>query len=291
MSADDIHNAALVVACDSVAYGYDHDSGTVHQVFKQMQSCVAMNIAHALHISGPVTTVCGACASGLIALDTALWSHINDQRRYTIVVATQETGAACTRTLDRLGVLSNTGTRPFRKDRDGFVPSGGAACLVLRHLTDSRDYQEVAHHALGRIYRIFRNNGHGQTLVSPDRLAERDLMIRCLRWCKIADRMPTILCAHATATVDGDEAEVQAIVGAEKDQRHRFPIVEKYKALTGHELWMSGLTQVLYTILKYGSHYALDGDGAMPPHDEPITAMANAFGFGGNNATCLFEVY
>ena len=290
MTEEEIRKCALVVACDSTANAYhpDNDTRSCQQVFRQLNTSVAMNIARAFHIEGAVTTVSAACASGLVAFDTAIKMNLGSDYDHIIVLGVQETGPHAVQTLDRLGVLSQTETKPFAKDHDGFIPTGGAACVVLE--SPSHYLLREGKTALGYIHRIWRNNGHCTTMIAPDKEAERALLIKAMKAYPPVTyhREPTdndpqsttetpILIAHATGTPDGDETEAQAILDAEDSVGWNFARVRHYKGLCGHEMWMSGVTQVLYSCLKYQDL------------NQPI--IANAFGFGGNNAVCYFEVY
>ena len=283
------------------------ESGGTHfigagQIFRSMNSTVTMNLTVALGIRGASWTVSGACASGAQAIGQGLMLIRSGLQDLMIVGGVQETNWQSMVAFDALGVFSTRedapaeASRPFDATRDGLVPSGGAACLILEELDHAR--------ARGaNIYGLIRgfgfsSNGRGH-LSQPSAEATVRAMQMALGDSGAGRGEIDYINAHATATPVGDLAEAQAIAELFGS---KVP-VSSTKSMTGHECWMSGASEVVYTAL-------MARDGFLAPNinfscmeaESPEInvlretraarirkALSNSFGFGGTNAVLVLD--
>jgi len=203
---------------------------------------------------------------------------------------------------DALGALSRregepkTASRPFDKTRDGLVPSGGAAALVVESVEhararNARVYAEV----LG--YGFSCDGGH---LTNPDGDGARRAMESALKAAHVNPKELDYVNAHATSTPIGDAVEAEAI--AKVLQGHQAP-VSSTKGLTGHECWMAGASELVYCVLMMrdgfvaGNHTLDEADprcsGINLPKSSlkvrPRTVLKNSFGFGGTNGSVVLR--
>ncbi len=282
-------------------YGRTTALGSAH-IIKVMNSTVTMNLATLLGARGACWTLSAACASGLHALGQAAMLIALGQQEVVICGGAQESGWHGMAAFDALGALSTReddparASRPFDKTRDGLVPSGGGAALVVEPLEAARArgariYAEV----LG--YGFSCDGGH---LTNPTGDGAVRVMRHALKMASVAPGEVDYVNAHATSTPIGDAVEARAI--GEVFGGHKVP-VSSTKGLTGHECWMAGASEVVYSLLM-----ARDGFVAGNPHlsdpDEaaaglnlpraslavrPRTILKNSFGFGGTNAAVVLR--
>jgi 3-oxoacyl-[acyl-carrier-protein] synthase II len=191
-------------------------------------------------------------------------------------------------------------SRPFERDRDGFVMAEGAGVLILEELQHARRrgariYAEIAGYgSAGDAYHL--------TAPCPDGAGAARCMLHALQDAGLSADAVEHINAHATSTPAGDVAETLAIKTVFKARAHAIPI-SATKSMTGHLLGAAGAVESIFTILTL-CH------GILPPtinyqHPDPAcdldyvpnearqvpvrTAMCNAFGFGGTNAALLFR--
>lgn len=272
-----------------------------NKVIQALNSTATINLGPLLKTKGLSLSVSGACASGAHAIGLASMFIANGMQDLIICGGSQETCWESMAAFDALRVFSMRlddpagSVRPFDKDRDGLVPSGGAASLVL----------EEREHALRRgapilaeiVGYAFSSDGDHMTTGSGEG-AER-----CIR-----DALDTAglrpgdidyINAHATATEAGDIAEGWAI---NRVFGENGPLTSSTKSLTGHECWMAGASEAIYTILMMQGGFIAPNrnytahDSRIPPFRiaaQPVDGvrlrmcLSNSFGFGGTNACLL----
>jgi 3-oxoacyl-[acyl-carrier-protein] synthase-1 len=249
-------------------------------------------------------TISAACSSGAHSIGLA-WNLIRSgAQRMVFAGGAQETNWLSMVSFDALGAFSvreddpQAASRPFDKARDGLVPGGGAAVLVLESLEsararDARIYGEVLGYA-------FSSDGDHLTLPSGDG-AER-AMRQALRASGVGAEEIDYINAHATATPQGDLREARAIneiFGAEG------PPVSSTKSMTGHECWMAGASEALYCLLMMRDGFVAPNinftgfDDETPPINIQVeaadaelrTVLSNSFGFGGTNACLILRKF
>lgn len=307
----DLSRCGLIVSNDSTAAEFHRaedimrsrqDSRLLgaYQVFRSLNSTVSLTLSSIFGIGGLSVTVSAACAGGGHAVGIAhslIQSGVLD---CCIVVGAQECNPFAFLGVDGMGLISRrsdnpaAASRPFDRLRDGLVPSGGAAALILE--SESR-----ARARLGSI--IGYSFSTSPSYITPKSNVILDTMTCAWQSCRISVLYQglSLIMSHATSTREGDTAEAQAIRQF-LDSEHFFgrtkPYIAATKSLTGHECWMSGVSQIIYAILmKQGGFvlphaYLTNPDSAIEGLNIPLTdveatitnVLCNSFGFGGTNA-------
>jgi 3-oxoacyl-[acyl-carrier-protein] synthase-1 len=291
-----------VEAIDIVhAKGSTHYIGAGH-IFRILNSTVTMNLTAALGIRGASWTVSAACASSAHAIGQAIMLIKSGIQDIVIVGGAQETNWQSMASFDALGVFSTRhdqpekASRPFDSQRDGLVPSGGAACLILEELLHAKARNA---HIYGVVSGYgFASNGSNH-LFNPSKEGVIKAMRMAIANASVSPEQIDYINAHATSTPVGDRIEAYAIA----DVFGTSIPVSSTKSMTGHECWMAGASEVLYTTL-------MAKDGFIAPninfieHDtdcaainvvnktilSPIKlAISNSFGFGGTNAALVLD--
>lgn len=349
----DLSRVALIVSNDSTAEAAatteavmerHHDSrrlGGFH-VFRSLNSTTSMSLASILGIGGLSLTVSAACAGGGHAVGLATSLIESGTIDCAIVVGCQEVGTHSYTAFDALGVFSRnttspaTASRPFDIHRDGLVPSGGAAALILEspdHL--SARVSVTSHHSTSistdssssivcdsiadAVRPLARVSGYGFStspdIVSPSPDSILESMYAALGSASIYPRDLTAIFAHATATCAGDTSEATALtrllyapaIGCPTTENVLTVPIIATKALTGHECWMSGVSQIVYALAQIQNGFLMGNPHITTPDpaatylylpreattlgpSSPRHILCNAFGFGGTNATLILSI-
>lgn len=274
-------------------------SGTI---FRTMNSNVSMNLATIFRLKGINMTVSAACASGAIAIGQGFQMIRTGLQDIIICGGGQETNYYALASFDALRVFSQniedpkTALKPFDANRDGLVPSGGAATLIL----------EEYEHAIARGANIyaeiigygFSSNGIGISEPSSDGVKRS--MEMALRGGNVKVSEVDYINAHATSTPKGDAVEAIAL----KDLFGKeYTPISSTKSMTGHECWMAGASELIYTILMMQESFIAPNINFEIP-DEYSTGLnivsqatkkdlniclSNSFGFGGTNSTLIIK--
>jgi 3-oxoacyl-[acyl-carrier-protein] synthase I len=271
-------------------------------IIRVMNSTVTMNLATLLGLQGACWTLSAACASGLHALGQASMLIATGTQRLILCGGAQETSWQGMAAFDALGALSSSdgdparASRPFDRSRDGLVPSGGGAALVVESLDSARErgahiYAEVMGYAFGC---------DGEHLTNPSGAGAVRAMEQALRQARVHPAEVDYVHAHATSTPAGDAVEARAISRVFGEAR---PVVSSTKGLTGHECWMAGASEVAYCLLMMREGF-IAGNPHLEAPDEaaaglnlpvaslaqrPRTILKNSFGFGGTNASVVLR--
>ena len=271
-------------------------------VVECMNSSPSINLSVLLGSQGACWTLSAACASGSHAIGQAWALLATGQQSVVLAGGTQELDWPGMTGFDGLGVFSvhdgepGDSVRPFSTDRDGLVPSGGAAVLVL----------ETASHARARGARIraevlsyaFTSDGHHVTSPAGDGAARCIQM--ALERAKLTPGEIEYVNAHAAGTPVGDRIEGRALLDVFGSA---CPPVSSTKSMTGHECWMAGASEAAYSLLMAeggfiapnrnftGADEGLeDLDVVRVTRDtRPRTILSNSFGFGGTNACLVLQ--
>lgn len=284
----------------------EHDSHMLgpNALFQSETSSVTMNLSIIFHLRGINICVGAACASSSHAIGLAMM-FIRQGLQDTILVGGSCTmdmrGACATDAIEAISLSNDKPTcasRPFDTDRDGMIPSGGAAALVL----------EEYEHAIARGATIlaevcgygFSSNGT-EDISMPSAEAEYIAMQRAL---VDADLLPTnidYVNAHGTSTPVGDIEEAKALARLFRGTKQ--PFVSSTKSMTGHENWMAGASEAVYSILMMQHGFVAPNINLQHKIEEandlnivtetvytPIhTVLSNSSGMGGTNSALVLR--
>jgi len=273
------------------------------RVFQALNSTTTMNLNTLLGNRGAAWTLSGACASGGHAVGQARDLIALGRQDRIICGGVQEINWESISSFDATNAFSTRNknpieaSRPFDKDRDGLVPSGGAAIIVLERLDLA---QKRGANILGKVLSYgFSSDGSNLAVPSGDGL---QLCISdCLERGQVNPDQIDYICAHGTSTPVGDGREAQAIhavFGA------KSPWVSSTKSMTGHEMWMSGASQVVYSVIMGREGFIACNLNFKTQETEaapikissetldikPRKIVTNSAGFGGTNSCLLLEV-
>lgn len=277
-------------------------------IFRLLTSTVSLNLCTKLQLHGSSWTVSGACASGAMAIGQAAELIASGKQDRVICGATQEISWQSMCSFDAIGAFStrenepHRASRPFDKDRDGLIPSGGAAVLFL-------ETEESAHKRgvdiLGEICG-YGCSSDGHHIAIPTGLGLERAMKYAIIDADINAGDIDLVMAHATSTPAGDQKEAEALhrlfAGAADNNR---PYIAVTKSLTGHEFWMAGASQVIYGLLMsrggfVAGHPNLDNPDPcvkglnISKESIPFSStyiLCNAAGFGGINGALVIKAY
>lgn len=315
VAVDELHNerTGLIFGCDSSCVAAVEQADVVRDekdtqrigsgaIFRSMTSTITMNLNTLLKTQGACWSISSACSSGGHAVGQAADLIALGRQDRVLCGGAQEITWESMCSFDGLGAFSTrtdapeSASRPFDKDRDGLVPSGGAAVVLLERMDMARARGAAI---LGEVLGYaFSSDGANISVPAPDGLARS--MRGALQSAGLAPRDVDCLSAHATSTPAGDAAEAEAIRSVFGSDSSSGPDIICHKALTGHELWMSGASQVVYAALMarggfLSAHPNFTGpDASCEGLNIPTTLVArapmrmllNAAGFGGTNS-CL----
>jgi 3-oxoacyl-[acyl-carrier-protein] synthase I len=271
-------------------------------IFQAMNSTVTMNLAVIFKLKGINFTISAACASGSHAIGLGYLFIKQGLQDMVICGGAQEINFYSMGSFDALSAFSvniadpTKASRPFDRDRDGLVPSGGAATLILE------DYDHAVKRGANIIaeivgYGFSSNGGH---ISQPNDQGSYTAMMRALEDAGMKASEIDYINAHATSTPLGDQYEAMAIYKTFGDN---CPLVSSTKSMTGHECWMAGASEIVYsTIMMQHSFVAPNINFKNPDEhsaklnitnvtvDKEINAfLSNSFGFGGTNSALIVK--
>ncbi len=283
-----------------------HDSAMLGYgfIFQAMNSTVNMNMSTIFHLRGVNFTVSAACASGSHSIGLGFMMIKQGLQDMVLCGGAQETNYYSMASFDALGAFSvrmdepTKASRPFDRDRDGLIPSGGAAALVLE------DYD----HAVARGATIlaevvgygFSSNGGGISQPSDD--GSVIAMTRALNAAGVAPDEVDYVNAHATSTQQGDMYEAIAL---NRVFGGKHALISSTKGMTGHECWMAGASEIVYSTLMMQNNFVAPNLNFENPdeHSEKLniaahtveteinTVLSNSFGFGGTNSALVIKKF
>ena len=282
-----------------------HDTELLGQsyIFQAMNSTVTMNLSTIFRLKGVNFTVSAACASGSHSIGLAYMLIKQGLQDLVLCGGAQETNYYSMASFDAIGAFSKNvdnpqkASRPFDKNRDGLVPSGGGAALVLE------DYD----HAIARGATIiaevtgygFSSNGTSVISQPSDEGCVR-AMQRAMDDAGIKPCDVDYINAHATSTRQGDMFEAMAI---SKLFAGEHALVSSTKGMTGHECWMAGASEIIYSIIMMQNGFVAPNINLEEPDDcardinlarqtvktEVNVVLSNSFGFGGTNSALVIK--
>ena len=273
-------------------------------VFQSMNSSVTMNLSVVFQLKGINFTISSACASGSHAIGMGYLMIRHGYQKTIICGGAQEVNLFCVGSFDALGAFSKLesepekASKPFDKFRDGLVPSGGAATVILEDLDSAiKRGAPILAEVIG--YGFSSDGVHISVpdIDGPVRGIEMAMKDACLGPEKI-----DYINAHATSTPIGDQNEARAIDTV--FGKHR-PVISSTKSMTGHEMWMAGASEVVYSIIMMQNSFVAPNINFTEPDEfsaklniTPVTIqknietfLSNSFGFGGTNSCLIIKKF
>lgn len=281
-----------------------HDSAMLGSglIFQSMNSTVTMNLSTIFRLRGINFTVSAACASGSHAIGLGYAMIKQGLQKTVLCGGAQEVNCYAMATFDALGAFSvrmdhpEAASRPFDQGRDGLVPSGGAAAVVLE------DYDHAVARGADILAEVvgygFSSNGGGISQASDE--GSVVAMQRALADAAMKPSDIDYINAHATSTPQGDHYEALALsrlFGGSDTW------VSSTKSMTGHECWMAGASEVVYSLLMMQHGFVAPNINLNEPDEaaatlrlaretvecEVKTVLSNSFGFGGTNSALVLR--
>lgn len=269
-------------------------------IFQSMNSTITMNLACLFRLRGINLTSAAACASSSLAIGNAYLLIKNGLSDCIITGGAQENNAYVVASFDGIQAFStredepSKACRPFDKNRDGLVPGGGAATVIL----------ESYEHAVKRGAPILAEivgwgfSGNGDHISTPNVAGPARSLELALKNGGINPTEIGYVNAHATSTHAGDGREAMAIKQIFGD--YAVPVTST-KSQTGHEMWAAGAAECVYSMLMMKGGFIAGNLNFEEPDEEtacvnviPETIekhfdmfLSNSFGFGGTNSTLI----
>ena len=275
-----------------------------YMVPRTMSSTNTACLATPFKIKGVNYSISSACATSAHCIGHAMELIQMGKQDVVFAGGGEEEHWSMSVLFDAMGALSSkyndapsTASRPYDETRDGFVISGGGGVLVIEELE----------HAKARGAKIYAElTGYGATSDGYDMVQPSgEGAIRCMQQAMATvDGTIDYINAHGTSTPVGDTKELEALRAVFGEGQ--VPWVSSTKSLTGHALGAAGVNEAIYSLLMMEENFlsASANITQLDPGAEGIpivrerqdnvtlnTIMSNSFGFGGTNATLVFQRY
>lgn len=297
---NDSSTVPVMNSCDVMREKKDTTLCGSGAIFQSMNSTVTMNLGCIFKLKGINLTVSGACASGSHAIGLGALLIGDGLQDMVVCGGAQEVNPYSVGSFDGISAFSvresepEKASRPFDRDRDGLVPSGGAATIILESYESAvrrgaRIYGEVLGYGF---------SGNGDHISSPNVDGPYRSLEMAIRRAGISKDEIGYVNAHATSTHVGDTNEAKAIFKVFGDRKIE---VTSTKSQTGHEMWMAGASEVIYSMLMMKNDFIAANLNFENPDEDSAkllipgtrvnkhfdTFLSNSFGFGGTNSTLI----
>lgn len=273
-------------------------------IFKSMNSTVTMNLSTIYKLRGINLTISAACASGSHSIGLGYTLIRTGLQERIICGGAQEVNYHSMGSFDGLSTFSTRedepakASRPFDKNRDGLIPSGGASTIILESLESAL---KRGANILGEVigYGFSSNGDH---ISHPNIEGPVRSLKMAIEQAGINPDDIEYVNAHATSTPAGDMSEGKAILETFGDKQ---PLLSSTKSMTGHEMWMAGASEVAYSlIMMHGGFIAPNIN--LVEVDEELKGLnivreslskefdlflSNSFGFGGTNSSLIIRKF
>ena len=268
-------------------------------IFQNMNCTVNMNLATIYKLKGINFTLSAACASGSHSIGMGYLLIRQGLQERVICGGAQEINPYAMTSFDGLGTFSTResnpqkASRPFDKNRDGLIPSGGAATVIIESLEAAqRRGATILAEIVG--YGFSSNGDH---ISNPSFDGQHRSLLMAMNQAAIKPSEIDYVNAHATSTPAGDGIEAKVIGEVIS---HQVP-VSSTKSMTGHECWMAGASEVIYSMLMMQNNFIAPNINFEEPDDDTATInvvaqtkeqnincfLSNSFGFGGTNSALI----
>ena len=274
-----------------------------YRVTRTMGSTVSACLATPFKIKGVNYSISSACSTSAHCIGNAVELIQLGKQDVVFAGGAESEHWTLSSMFDAMGALStkynatpDKASRAYDADRDGFVIAGGGGTLVV----------EALDHALARGAHIYAEiTGYGATSDGYDMVAPSgEGAVRCMQMAMATSTQPLdYINAHGTSTPVGDLQEIKAIKATFGDN---IPTVNSTKSLSGHSLGAAGVQEAIYSLLMMENNFIaasanidnidpeIEGVPIALERQDNLTlnaVMSNSFGFGGTNATLIFERY
>lgn len=269
-------------------------------IFQSMNSTVTMNLSTIFKLRGVNMTISAACASSSHAVGLGTMFIREGLQDMIVCGGAQETNYLSMGSFDGISAFSvrvdepTKASRPFDASRDGLVPSGGAATVIL----------EEYEHAVKRGATILAEvvgygfSSNGANISQPSDSGSKIAMERALKNAGLGIADIDYVNAHATSTIQGDMFEAMALDSLFGPVR---PLISSTKSMTGHECWMAGASEMIYSMLMMQNSFVAPNINFEKPDEYSKnlniatkttnktinTFLSNSFGFGGTNSALV----
>lgn len=299
---NDSSSLAVINAVDMLREKKDTTLLGSGSVFQSMNSTVTMNLATIFKLKGVNFTISGACASGSHSIGMGYFLIKHGLQEAIVCGGAQEINPYSMGSFDALGTFSvneknpQKASRPFDKNRDGLIPSGGSATVIIESYDHAvRRGAPILGEIIG--YGFSSNGGH---ISQPNVDGPSRSIQMSLKDAGIAAGEVDYINAHATSTPVGDMYEAKAldqVFGASR------PLISSTKGMTGHECWMAGASEIVYSMLMMQNSFVAPNINFEAPDEDSarlnIAAetieknidvfLSNSFGFGGTNSSLIVK--
>jgi 3-oxoacyl-[acyl-carrier-protein] synthase-1 len=271
-------------------------------IFQSMNSTVTMNLSCIFKLKGMNLTVSGACASGSHAIGLGAMLIRNGLQETVICGGAQEVNPYAVGSFDGISAFSTResdptkASRPFDRDRDGLVPGGGAATVILE------SYESAVKRGAPILAEVlsYGFSSNGDHISNPNVDGPSRSLQMALKLAGVGLEEIGYINAHATSTPVGDRNEAKAIYNVFGD---KCPLVTSTKGMTGHEMWMAGASEVIYSMIMMKNGFIAPNVNFETPDEDSAklnipadrvekqfdTFLSNSFGFGGTNSTLIIR--
>ena len=269
-------------------------------IFQSMNSTVTMNLGCIFKLRGINMTVSAACASGAHAIGLGALLIQTGLQDMVVCGGAQEVNPFSIGSFDGISAFSiredapEKASRPFDRDRDGLVPGGGAATVIIE------EYEHAVKRGAPILAEVlgYGFSANGDHISSPNVDGPSKSLRMAIERAGIDIREIGYINAHATSTHVGDTNEAKAIYNVFGDQRTE---VTSTKSQTGHEMWMAGASEIIYSMLMMKNDFIAANLNFENPDEDSAkllipatrvskhfdTFLSNSFGFGGTNAALV----
>lgn len=294
----------VIDAIDTIRETRDTMMVSSGSVFQSMNSTVSVNLSVIFRLKGINFTTSAACASGAHAIGMGYFMIRHGYQKVVICGGSQEVNLYSVGSFDALGAFSKLestpekASKPFDRKRDGLVPGGGAATVILEDLEVAmRRGAPILAEVVG-----YGFSSDGTHVSVPDTDGQIRAVTMALKEAGLGPDKIDYINAHATSTLVGDQTEAQTI-------DHIFgryrPAVSSTKSMTGHELSMGGASEIVYSVIMMQNSFIAPNINFEEPDEytAPLNIIAqttlleidlclsNSFGFGGTNSCLIIKKF
>ena len=269
-------------------------------IFQSMNSTVTMNLSTIFKLRGVNITISAACASSSHAIGLGAMFIRNGLQDMIVCGGAQETNYLSMGSFDGISAFSvrvdepTKASRPFDASRDGLVPSGGAATVILE------EYEHAVRRGATILAEVvgYGFSSNGANISQPSDSGSKIAMERALKDAGLGIADIDYVNAHATSTIQGDMFEAMALDSLFGPVR---PLISSTKSMTGHECWMAGASEMIYSMLMMQNSFVAPNINFEKPDEysknlniatktiekNVNTFLSNSFGFGGTNSALV----